>query len=237
MPIPLETLRAALPALEIVHGRALDQLARASSVREYRAKAVLYRAGDVPDGLYVVMSGRVIVRRETASRSEMLHTERAGGVLGEIPVFGGGRFPATATALEPTACCYLPTAVVERLLRDEPSFARFALRRMAVRAQSLLQRIDELTASTVTARLAAFVAARAAESKAPDFTLGVTQQALAAELGTAREVIVRGIARLIEAGAIARAGRSRFVVRRLATLRAMAGETPLFPRDGRDGVE
>jgi hypothetical protein len=65
----------------------------------------------------------------------------------------------------------------------------------------------------------------------------VTQQALAAELGTAREVIVRGIARLIEAGAIARAGRSRFVVRRLATLRAMAGETPLFPRDGRDGVE
>jgi CRP/FNR family transcriptional regulator len=237
MPIPLETLRAALPALEIVHGRALDQLARASSVREYRAKAVLYRAGDVPDGLYVVMSGRVIVRRETASRSEMLHTERAGGVLGEIPVFGGGRFPATATALEPTACCYLPTAVVERLLRDEPSFARFALQRMAVRAQSLLRRIDELTASTVTARLAAFVAARATESGASDFTLGVTQQELAAELGTAREVIVRGIARLIEAGAIARAGRSRFVVRRLATLRAMAGEAPSVSRDGRDGVE
>lgn len=237
MPISPETLRSALPTLEAVDERAMAQLARASSVRSYRAKAVLYRAGDVADGLYVVMSGRVIVRRETASRSEMLHTECAGGVLGEIPVFGGGRFPATATALEPTQCSHVPTAVVERLLRDEPSFARFALQRMAVRAQSLLQRIDELTATTVAARLAAFVAARAEASDTRDFTLGVTQEALAAELGTAREVIVRGIARLIDAGAIARAGRSRFVVRRGATLRALAGEAPLFSRGGRDGVE
>jgi CRP/FNR family transcriptional regulator, dissimilatory nitrate respiration regulator len=237
MPISPEALGSVLPALETVGERALDQLARASSVRKYRAKAVLYRTGDVADGLYVVISGRVIVRRETASRSGMLHTEGAGGVLGEIPVFGGGRFPATATALEPTECWHLPTAVVERLLRDEPRFARFALQRMAVRAQSLLQRIDELTAGTVTARLAAFVAARAAESETQEFTLGRTQEELAAELGTAREVIVRGIARLIAAGAIARAGRSRFVVRRLATLRALVGEARLFSRDGRDGLE
>jgi CRP-like cAMP-binding protein len=225
MPIAPETLRAMLPGLESVDERAVLQLARASSSRSYRTNAVLYRAGDIADGLYVVTSGRVIVRREAASRSEMLHTERAGGVLGEIPVFGGGRFPATASALEPTRCCVVPVAVVQRLLRDEPSFARFALQRMAARAQSLLRRIDELTASTVTARLAAFVAARAADSATADFTLGMTQSELAAELGTAREVIVRGIARLIEAGAIARTGRSRFAVRRLATLRAIAGET------------
>ena len=223
MDIAPETLLSVLPHLDAVGERAVAELARASSLRSYRTKAVLYRAGDVADGLYLVLSGRVIVRRETASRSEMLHTERAGGVLGEIPVFGGGRFPATAVALEPTRCCHVPTAVVERLLRDEPGFARFALRRMAVRAQSLLHRIDELTASTVTARLAAWVAARAAQSAGADFTLGMTQSELASELGTAREVIVRGIARLIEAGAIVRTGRSRFAVRRLATLQAIAG--------------
>jgi len=224
MTISTEELTSVLPGLDAVAERAVEHLALASSLRRYRAKAVLYRAGDVADGLYVVMSGRVIVRRETAQRSEMLHMERAGGVLGEIPVFGGGRFPATAVALEPTECLHVPIAVVERLLRDEPSFARFALQRMAARAQSLLQRIDELTASTVTSRLAAFVVARAAASQAADFTLGRTQSELANELGTAREVVVRGIARLIEAGAIVRTGRSRFAVRRLATLRAMAGD-------------
>ena len=224
MAISTEQLRSALPGLDSVDERAVAQLARASSSRTFRARTVLYRAGDVADGLYVVLAGRVIVRRETASRSEMLHTERAGGVLGEIPVFGGVPFPATATALEPTHCCHIPIAVVERLLRDEPSFARFALRRMAVRAQSLLHRIDELTVGTVAARLAAFVTARAATSRGPDFSLGMTQGELAAELGTAREVVVRGIARLVEAGAIVRTGRSRFAVRRLATLRAVAGE-------------
>src|SRR5690242_16962371 len=99
MNITPETLLSLLPQLESVGERALADLARASSLRSYRTNAVLYRAGDAADGLYLVLSGRVIVRRETASRSEMLHTERAGGVLGEIPVFGGGRFPATAVAL------------------------------------------------------------------------------------------------------------------------------------------
>jgi len=224
MTISAGQLKSILPGLADVAERAVAEMARASSVRTYRARAVLYRAGDIADGLYVVMSGRVIVRRETAERSEMLHTERAGGVLGEIPVFGGGRFPATASALEPTRCCHIPVAVVERLLRDEPSFARFALRRISARAQSLLRRIDELTASTVTNRLAAFIAARAAQSGAADFVLGMTQSELANELGTAREVIVRGIARLIDAGAIARTGRSVFAVRRLATLRAIAAQ-------------
>ena len=223
MPISLEELRRILPASSDLEERAVVQIARAAALRRYRSKDVLYRAGEIPDGLYLIMVGRVLVVRETASRSEMLHTESAGGVLGEIPVFGGGEFPATATALEPTRCAHLPIAVIDRLLRDEPTFARFALRRMATRAQSLLRRIDELTATTLTARLAAYIAQRAAESSAPEFSLGVTQAELALELGTAREVVVRGIGALVSAGAIERSGRSRFRVRQLTILRSLAG--------------
>jgi CRP/FNR family transcriptional regulator, dissimilatory nitrate respiration regulator len=223
MPISVVELRTALPALTDVDERAVEQIARASHVRSYSRRAILYRAGDAADGLYFILSGKVLVVRETASRSEMLHVESAGGVLGEIPAFSGQPFPATATALEQTRCAHLPIAAVDRLLRDEPSFARFALRRMAARAQSLLRRIDELTASTVTARLASYVAERAAQSATFEFTLGVTQAELANQLGTAREVVVRGLASLIDAGAIERVGRSRFQVRRLSTLRAMAG--------------
>ena len=75
----------------------------------------------------------------------------------------------------------------------------------------------------MTSRLAAYIVARAAVSKTPEFSLGVTQLELAEELGTAREVVVRGLAALIDAGAIARAGRARFVVRRAAILKSVAG--------------
>lgn len=181
---------------------------------------MLFRAGTPADALYFIMSGRVRVSRETQERTELLHNEGPGGVLAEIPVFGGGAFPATAIATEQTCCLKLPVAAVRRLLRDEPEFAEYALARLARRAQTLLHRIDELTATTVSMRIAAYIASRA--SGAP-FSLGMSQAALAEEIGTAREVVVRAIASFVRAGAIERAGRSKFVVANRSILRTMAG--------------
>ena len=188
----------------------------------FKRGQVLFRAGDEADGLYVVLSGRIRVSRETAHHVELLHTETDGGILGEIPVFGEGRFPATAVAVESSRCAKLPKAAIDRLLRDHPEFVRFALMRVATRARSLLGRIDELTATTITARVARHMLHRSDGSAA--FTLGMSQAALAEEIGTAREVVVRAIAALVRAGAIERVGRSRFRVARPSTLVAMAGE-------------
>jgi CRP/FNR family transcriptional regulator len=111
-------------------------------------------------------------------------------------------------------------AAVERLIAEDPAFARFALRRLADRARALLRRIDDLTATTITARLADYVQERSASGS--DFTLGMSQDALARELGTAREVIVRALRALVDAGALERVARSRFRVRSRATLQAMS---------------
>lgn len=216
-------LLAALPGLRDVESTVVDQMARASIVRRYATGDALYRAGDPADGLYIVLSGKVLVSRETAARSEMLHSESAGGVLGEIPVFGGGCFPATATAVEPTRCAHLQVDVINRLLREHSTFVTFALRRLASRAESLLRRIDELTATTITSRIAAYLVQRSGPDRSAEFTLGKSQAQLAAELGTAREVVVRGLASLIAAGAIRRVGRSRFAVAELHVLRSIAG--------------
>jgi DNA-binding transcriptional regulator LsrR (DeoR family) len=44
------------------------------------------------------------------------------------------------------------------------------------------------------------------------FNLGMTQAQLAEELGTVREVVVRGLAQLRRDGIIAAAGRGRYVI-------------------------
>jgi CRP-like cAMP-binding protein len=218
-----DELRAIVPGFGDLPEPTADRVGAAVAERRYGKGATLYRAGDPADGLYFVLSGHVRVSRETNSRTELLHAEHAGGVLGEIPVFGGGSFPATAVAATATRCAHLSTGAVERLLREDAAFARFALRRLAVRAHGLLRRIDDLTATTVTARVAEYVLARAGESRQADFTLGMSQAELGEELGTAREVIVRALGALVDAGAVTRTGRSRFAVRRLTTLRAIAG--------------
>jgi CRP-like cAMP-binding protein len=220
--ISVDELRAKVPALERVPDVTLRRLAARAEERRYAKETTLYRAGDPADGLYIVLAGRVRVSRESATHVELLHTEDVGGVLGEIPVFGGGPFPATAVAQTTTRCAHLPLAAVERLLADDPVFVRFALARLAERSRALLRRIDELTATTITARVAAYVLARAGDALGASFALGMSQKALARELGTAREVIVRALRALVDSGAIARSGRSRFVVASATVLRAMA---------------
>ena len=215
-------LRASVPALTDLDDSLVRRLAGLATPRRFAARAVLYRAGDQASALYLILAGRVRVARERGQGDRVLHFEGAGGVLGEIPLFGGGDYPATATAVEPTRCAVLAAADVERLLREEPEFARFALRRIATRARGLLHRLDELTAHGVTARLAAYVLARADSVRGGDFTLGLSQEALADQLGTVREVVVRSLRALCEQGAIRRTGRARFAVASLPRLRAAA---------------
>ena len=123
------------PALGELSPKVARRVAAASVIRRYPRRAVLFRTGDAPAALHFVLTGRVRVARRAESGSTVLHFEEAGGVLGEIPVFGGGPYPATASAAAPACCAVLPHSAVERLLAEEPEFARFALRRVA-RARS-----------------------------------------------------------------------------------------------------
>jgi CRP/FNR family transcriptional regulator len=216
--LPIESL----PAVAGLSGGVARRIADAVTIRRFPRRSVLFRAGDAPAALHFVLSGRVRVARRTSDGSSVLHFEEAGGVLGEIPVFGGGPYPATATAAEPVQCAVLSAAVVERLLREEPEFARFALRRLATRARVVLELLDELSSYTVTARLARHLAALADGPTSREIVLGMSQATLADRLGTAREVLVRSLRSLCDAGAIRRVGRSRFVVTDAARLRAMA---------------
>lgn len=211
-------------AFDELPARVRDKLIAAGVPCTFARNRALFRAGDPGDALYYIVAGRVRVSRESAGHVELLHGEQAGGILGAIPVFGNAPYPATAIAIEPTRCVRLSKAAVDRLLLEHPELARYAIAQLANRAHTLLRRIDELTATTVVARVARHVRARAASDST--FTLGMSQAMLAEEIGTAREVIVRAIASLVNAGAIVRAGRARFVVRDARVLAAIAGDEP-----------
>jgi len=201
-----------LPALAGLSARVVHRIAASAVIRRYPRRGVLFRSGDAPAALHFVLSGRVRVARRTESGSSVLHFEETGGVLGEIPVFGGGPYPATATAADTVRCAVVTADAVKRLLAEEPEFARFALRRTALRARVVLERFDELSDYSVTARVAGYLRERADTMPDRPLDLGMSQAALADRLGTAREVLVRALRTLCDDGAIRRVGRSRFVV-------------------------
>jgi len=191
----------------------VEALAARSLRRRYAAGEVIYLAGDRPAGLLVVLEGRVRVVRGRGDRQHLVHEEGPGGALGEVPLFAGGAYPATAIAAAPTVCLLVSADALRAAVRSDPEIAFRFLARLADRVRHLVDRLDRLAAQDVRGRLAALLLARerATGAGAP-FTLGGTQAQVAEDLGTVREVVVRALRGLCAAGVIGRAGGGRYRV-------------------------
>jgi CRP/FNR family transcriptional regulator len=202
---------------------ALEQLAMRSIERRYRVRQCLFRAGDTPAGIHLILEGRVRVVREAEGRRQVLHVEQAGGTLGEVPFFSGGTYPATAIAAEPTRCLLLPRAVITAAIAAHPELAFHLLDRLSRRVRELVERLDALRFTPVGTRLARqLVAHLQRRGTTWIVTLPLTQEQFAEEIGTVREVLVRELRALRESGVIDSSGAGGFRVLDPDRLRELA---------------
>jgi len=189
----------------------------------FSAGSVVFLTGTEPRGWFVVIEGLVRVVRGGGTRQHVVHSEGAGGTLGEVPLFTNGTHPATGIAAEPTRCALFDRPALESAIAECPQIAFLLANRLALRVQRLVMRLDERSAKSVRTRLIEFILARADEAGRDTLSIGMTQQGLAEELGTVREVISREIRRLTRANLIVSlsGGRYRIVdteaLRRAAT--------------------
>jgi CRP/FNR family transcriptional regulator len=209
---PMHIIDPGFEQLPLFHGlkREAREIVAGGVIRRFATGEALWTAGTPPRGLFVVLHGKVRVVRAPGGRQYALHTEGAGGTLGEVPLFAGGRYPATALAVEPTACLVLGREALARAMAADPELAFRLLARLAERVRTVVARLDRRASETVVARLATLLLARHVESGGADFTLGATQAEVAEELGTVREVLVRALRTLRDAGLLQPAGRARY---------------------------
>jgi CRP/FNR family transcriptional regulator len=199
----------------------LAALAAIATPLRFKPDDTLFVAGSQPRGWWVVLDGRVRVVRGAGSRKHVVHTEGPGGTLGEVPLFARGTHPATATAAEPTVCALFDRQALESLLASNARVAQLLLERLAIRIRSLVERLDGRSVRSVGARLAEYLVARPV-ARGGSISIGMTQQALAEELGTVREVISRELRQLCDAGVIASRGGGRYAILDARQLRDIA---------------
>jgi CRP-like cAMP-binding protein len=216
--IPVERL-AALPPFADTPRAALAALARHGIEMSFAPNSVIFLSGSAPRGWYVVLEGQVRVVRGSGSRQHVVHTEGPGGTLGEVPLFAGGTHPATGIAAEPTRCAVFTRAAIEAAIAEAPPIAFVIARRLALRVRHLVDRLDDRSARSVQARLIEFLLGRQT-ARSPAISLGMTQQALAEELGTVREVVSRELRTLARQGWIEPLGGGRY---RLADIKRLRG--------------
>jgi len=210
---------ANLPLFAEESQEVVSALARRGIEARFEPNAVMFLAGSEPRGWYVVLEGKVRVVRGAGSRQHVVHTEGKGGTLGEVPLFGGGTHPATGIAAEPTQCALFSRTALEAAIGEAPAIAFIIARRLASRVRQLVDRLDERSSRSVQSRLIEFLLTRPTNASA-SITLGMTQQALAEELGTVREVVSREIRVLSGRGWIEPLGGGRYRLVSIEDLRA-----------------
>lgn len=218
--------------LDALNPEGRSALLEQSVERRFASGAVLWSAGDPSEGIALVLAGKVRIVRGSRGRQTVIHSGGPGATLGEVPFFTGAPYPATAIAAEPTRCLFLTRAAVTQAMSADPAIALFFLKRLSERVQSLVEKVDQNTAHTVQSRLADFIlqrskvvgasASRSRSGRTGAFSLSMTQSALAEELGTVREVIVRSLRSLREIGAIESAGAGKYRVSDVVLLQQLA---------------
>lgn len=223
MSVPRDAL-AALPLFRDVSAEAVSALATRGVEVAFPTGSVIFRAGSAARGWYVVLEGCVRVTHGTEPRQHVIHTERAGGTLGEVPMFGGVPHPATGIAAEPTRCAIFDRRALEAAMAECPEIGFLINRRLALRVKRLVERLEERSRS-VRSRLAEFLLDRLASSPhGQRISVGMTQQQLAEELGTVREVISREIKALVKDQVVQSLGGGRYRILGADALRSRCSE-------------
>jgi len=174
-------------------------LARARIVKVQRGE-VLFLRGEPCHGLHVVLDGAIRVYNSSSSgRQQVIGVERAGSVIGELPLFDGGNQPYSAEAMSPSRLLFIPREHFLTVIHAHPELMQAALRALAIRVRRLLHLVEELSLHEVPERVARYLLAQAKERGAC-FTLDYTHAELAAQLGTVREVVTRTLNRFRKAG-------------------------------------
>ncbi len=200
--------------------RALVSCARR---RSFDKREALFREGEEAHGIFVVLEGRVRVVRSSRGRRHVLHTEQRGGTLGEAPFFDHDPYPVSAIAWTPVLALYLDRGCVERAVRSCPELALFFLSRLARRVRLLLDRVDRLATASVATRMCVYLLEQSERSDGS--IVAITQESLAEELGTVREVVMRALRALRKRRIIASAGRGKIeIVDRSALCEVASGQ-------------
>ena len=162
---------------------------------------MIFREGDPSEAFYTVTRGRVKVFKMLPSGKDvLLEIFGVGDPLGAIAAYEGRPFPASAMALEDTTCLLLPRGAFFALLEQRPSLVRGLLLGMTQRLIELTNRLAELSAGRIEARLARLFLKLADNSGRPErggtfVPLPLSRQELADMTGTTIETCIRIMSR------------------------------------------
>lgn len=211
------------PGLAGLDGPQRSMLDAASRFVQVPAGARVFGTGQMPESFLLVISGSIRVQQVSESGREIvLYRVTAGEScpLTTACLMGHEGYLAEAVTETEVEAVAIPRAVFESLLAESAVFRRFVFSAFSFRLTNLFRLIEDVAFARIDIRLAH----KLLELAGVRDVLAVTHQQLAAELGTAREVISRQLHEFQRRGWVA-VGRGSVTLQDRGALARLAAES------------
>lgn len=195
----------------------LEALAALPALRAPRGSA-LFQPGQPCRGFPLLLEGTVRVSQTSPAGREIVlyHVEPGQGcLLSGGCLLGHSDYAACGVAETDVTLLSIPPALFQQLLVEHEPFRRFVFGMYNERLAQVMQLVEEVAFRRLDARLARLLVERGP-------VVAATQQKLAEELGSVREIVSR-LLRQFESRGWVELGRERITVRDPGALAELAG--------------
>lgn len=178
------------PGLAGLEPAVAQRLLRAARIAHLPAGSRIFGPGQAPESLVLLLDGSVRVQQVSESGREIVLYRVSAGescVLTTACLMAYDDYLAEAVAETDVSAVAIPRAAFDEAIAQSPVFRRFVFGTFSRRVTDLFRIIDEVAFSRIDIRLAQ----RLLKLAGPGDHVAQTHQQLAAELGTAREVVSR----------------------------------------------
>ncbi|MBE6582097.1 MAG: Crp/Fnr family transcriptional regulator [Ruminococcaceae bacterium] len=190
--------------------RSLSDVKLSDIVSDSRCKTVSASDGEEISanglGLFLIISGSVLVFRKGNGLPVLLQRLEKGKVFGAASLFSEENEAVTILRADGDASAFfMPIGLITGLIRDNSAFALSYVTFLSGKIRFLNKRISELSAPSVTQKLAAYLTRE-------ENSIAQTKVKLASALGIGRASLYRALDELTELGLISVDGRSVTVI-------------------------
>lgn len=184
--------------------RILDELVPHTHLESYLAEEPVFWENNPCRGLYIIQAGRVkLYKLSNQGRELIINVLKEGDTFNEVPVFDRRGNPVNVAALDDSLIWVVEANAIQRVLDCYPEAAHSFLLNLSQNLRMMVGMVEEMSFFKVTTRLARLLDELSGDQLAGAVSRRVTQDEMAARIGTVREVVARSLRKLERSGAIA----------------------------------
>jgi CRP/FNR family transcriptional regulator len=205
------------PMLQALPAAELDAILATARVMQFPAGTVMFDENQPCQGFPLLLSGSLRVIKSTANGRELqLYRVRPGEscILTSSCLLGHNPYQARGIVDEPLELVILPATVFHNLLGKHESFRLYVFQLFTERLTDLMELVTAVAFQKLDQRLAALLTGKSSP-------IHTTHQALADELGSAREIVSRLLKGFADQGWV-RLGREQITLTDLPALKKFA---------------